>query len=430
MRLDLQQSVLPNGLRIASSKMPRVDGVSLGIWAAVGGLHEPARLNGASHFIEHLLFKGTAKRSARQLSLAIEGRGGTLDAYTQEDHTCFFARATSERLGLLMDVLADMLLRSRFAPRDVEKERGVILEEIAMYRDQPQQAVGEMLMAALWPRHALGRPLTGTEKSLAGLGRRELVDFMKARYAPRSIVIAAAGAVDHGELHDLAARHFGSLAPVRVPRPAAVPARWPQERMLCEYRETDQVHLALGFRTFGRHDPRRHALRVLSVLLGETMSSRLFQKIRERHGLAYAISSSMHLFDTTGVFSIEAGLDAERAVRAMDLVFGELRALCDRGPTPAELAMAREYVTGQTRLSLESSGTQMSWAGEQLVHLGRIIQPAEALRRIQNVEAVDVRRVAGGVLKAGRMSCAFIAPKGGPALELPLQQLAVRHLLS
>jgi predicted Zn-dependent peptidase len=383
----------------------------------VGGRHESARLNGASHFVEHLVFKGTAKRSAREISEAIEGRGGYFDAYTQEELTCYYARVTPEFLPQVFDVLADMVTAPRFAPGDISREREVICEEIAMYRDQPAQHVEEMLMASIWPDHPLGRPLTGTEEALKRIGRRELVRFKEQHYRPAGMVIGFAGNVSHRESVRLARKQFGRL-PAGPARPAPVAgADSAIVPFAVERRPIDQTHLSAGLHVFGRRDERRYALKLMSVILGENMSSRLFQVVREEHGLAYAISSGLHLFEDVGLFAVDAGLDVARTAQAARLIARELRRFRDEGPSKAVLQRAKDYTVGQLRLGLESTAAQAGWMAEQWLLFGRIGQPEETVARFAAITPDEVRAVAAAVLRAELLSVAVISPRPRREME-------------
>src|SRR4051794_8908513 len=320
-------SRLDNGLTIASAEMPHMTSVSLGFWVAVGSRYEPAELNGVCHFIEHLLFKGTRKRSARQISEAVEGIGGSLNAFTSEEATCFHARAGHERVEDVFEVLADMLLEPRFAPADINKERAVIKEEIAMYLDEPQHQVHETLNAAMWPGQPLGRPITGTPKTLDGISRAKLLRFFQGHYAAGTILIAAAGRIKHRQVLRAASRF------VRRCRSGERPALGPLQngqltsRIQLTTKKTDQTQLALGVRTCSRHDERRYALRLLNRILGENMGSRLFQIIREERGLAYSIYASPSFFEDTGDLVLSAGLDLGKLEKNLGLIIREIRRL-------------------------------------------------------------------------------------------------------
>ncbi|MFO1488628.1 MAG: pitrilysin family protein [Verrucomicrobiota bacterium] len=403
-------SQLPNGLRVATAEMPYMASVSLGIWVGVGSRYEPAELNGACHFIEHMLFKGTRRRSAEEISQAVEGVGGYLNAFTSEEMTCFHARAHADRFDELLDVLADMVLHSKFAPAELNRERDVIKEEVVMYRDQPQQHVQEILNATLWPDQPLGRSITGDEKALDALTRSKLLAYLKKNYLASNTIIVAAGNVSHRRVVKAASRLSRFFKPGA--RPGFAPSRNDQSAPrvnLCS-RKVEQTQIALGIRSCSRHDPRRHALRVLNTLLGENMSSRLFQVIREEHGLAYSIYSTPSFYEDTGDLVISAGLDTENLSRTLRLIFRELKRFIDTTPTVAELRRARDYTIGQIDLSLESTENQMNWLGEQLLGYGRIFQPGDVKRSLRAVSPADVRAAARDFFSPDRFNLALVSP--------------------
>jgi predicted Zn-dependent peptidase len=401
---------LPNGLVVVTAEMPHMSSVSLGLWVGVGGRYEPAELNGVTHFIEHLLFKGTRKRSAREISQAVEGIGGYLNAFTSEETTCFYSKALHDRFDELLDVLADMFLNSRFARTDIDKERGVIKEELAMYIDQPAQHVQELLNATTWPDQPLGRPLTGTEETLDRLSRRHLVGFQRSNYVAGATVVAAAGRLKHAQVVR-AVKRYASRFP-RGQRPRCAPARNSQTapRVRLFTKRTEQTQIALGIRTCSRHDERRFAVRLLNTILGENMSSRLFQVVREDLGLSYNIYSSVSFFDDTGDLVVSAGLDTENLQRVLKLVVREMKKLRERPPDPHEFRRARDYVLGQIDLGLESTENQMMWLGEQILGHGRVHAPEEVRRRITAVTAAEVRAVARDFFRSERLNLALVSP--------------------
>ena len=411
MLTDVGQSRLANGVRVITSSLPHVASVSIGIWVGVGARYEAGRVSGISHFIEHLLFKGTRRRSPRDISRAIEGRGGYLNAFTQEESTCYYARVTDDQLPKAFDVLADMYMHPRFDAADIDKERGVILEEIMMYRDQPHHVVQELLGQALWQRHALGRPVIGSPETLGRMTRRDIQAFKQRGYAPGNTVVAAAGRLDHDRCAALVARAMRGLRKRSVPGCRSVTERVGQSPIVIERRDIEQVHLAIGFRLFGRDDERRYALRVLNAVLGENMSSRLFQVVREKHGLAYSVHSSCHLYRDSGALVISAGLDRHRYRRAQELTLRELARLKNRPVGAGELKQAKDYVIGQTRLGLESTSQQMMWVGDGLLSRGRFVPPDEAIAKLAAVTAEDVQSVARDVLLPSRASFAMVAPE-------------------
>src|SRR5262245_52688487 len=326
--------------------MPQMLSVSVGVWVGIGSRYEPAPLNGVCHFIEHLLFKGTRKRSAKEISQAVEGIGGYLNAFTSEEITCFHARASADRFDELLEVLADMYLHSRFAPLDITKERDVIKEEVAMYLDQPQHHVQELLNATLWPDQPLGRPITGTNQSLDAMKREHLVNYLRDHYVSGSTLIAAAGKLKHQQIVKAVSRYAKGFKAGKRPRFAPARNQQSAPRIRLFTRKTEQTQLALGIRTCSRHDDRRYALRVLNTILGENMSSRLFQVVREDRGLAYSIYSAPSFFDDAGDLVISAGLDTDNVTQALSLILRELRRLTETPPGAAELRRARDYVLG------------------------------------------------------------------------------------
>jgi predicted Zn-dependent peptidase len=429
-------SVLPNGLRVATAEMPHMASVCIGLWAGVGSRHESARLNGAAHFLEHLLFKGTRRRTARRISGEVEALGGYLDAFTSEDHTCYFAKAEADRLPALADVLADLYQHSQMPPIEVERERGVIREEIMMYRDQPAQVAEELLAAAMWPAHPLGRPLAGTEESLAALRREDLLAFWRAGYHARSSVLAVAGNIRHADVLTQVAPLLAALPAGRQRgfarwRPGASPdstvkrRRTKQSvppgsapRVVVDRRDSEQVQLALGFVAPGRHDDDRFATRVLSALLGEKMDSRLFQSLRERRGLCYSVQSDLATFAETGLLSISAGLEAKHVPGALRLIRQELDRLCAEPVGARELRETRDYLVGQHRLGLESTTNQMMWLGESVLGHGRVIDPEEITRQLNRIDAAAIRAAACACGVAGFRALVAVGPLEHAAEEL------------
>ncbi|HTA29749.1 MAG TPA: pitrilysin family protein [Candidatus Cybelea sp.] len=401
---------LENGLMVATAEMPHMASVSLGIWVGVGGRYEPEALSGASHFIEHLLFKGTQRRSAREISQAVEGIGGYLNAFTSEEHTCFYAKVRHDQFGRVLDVLADMFLHSAFDPVEMDKEREVIKEELAMYVDQPQQYVQELLNATMWPDQPLGRSITGTIKSLDGLGREKLLDYQKQNYVAPATLVAVGGRITHREAVAAVGKYARKFA--RGARPSCAPAvsmqTKPALRLLSK--NTEQTQIALGIRACSRHDERRFALRLLNAVLGENMSSRLFQCVREEHGLAYSIYSANSFFDDAGDIVIAAGLDMDNLEKARRLILRELKRLAAQLVPAAELRRARDYLIGQLDLSLENSESQMMWAGEQWLGYGKIVHPDDFKKRLSAVTATQVRAAARDFFRPDRLNLALISP--------------------
>jgi predicted Zn-dependent peptidase len=410
MEFPYRLSRLPNGVRIASVEMPWMRSVSLGVWAGVGGRHESAEQSGISHFMEHLLFKGTKKRNAKRITESVEGLGGYLNAFTTEDHTCYYAKAGASHLPELCDVLGDMYLESQFAPGEIEREREVIREEILMYRDHPAQHAQELLTATMWPGHPLGRPLTGTVETIGRLKRPDFLGFRNRHYTGSTTIITVAGPVYHERAVELLSPIFGRLPNGRSPRFSRTRPKDGPARVSLFTQDTEQTHLAMGFHAVGRTDERRYALKLLSVILGENMSSRLFQKLRERHGFCYSVQTSMVTLAETGAIQVYAGLDANNLERAVRMILRELESICHKAPSRSELRKAQDYTIGQTFMGLESTSNQIMWMGESLLGYGKILDPTEIERKILNVTPQDVQRVACHCLNRVRLGVAVVGP--------------------
>lgn len=403
-------SRLSNELTIATAEMPHMVGVSVGLWVGVGSRYEPAELNGICHFIEHLLFKGTATRTAREISQAVEGVGGYLNAFTSEESTCFHARACCERFGELLDVLVDMLLNSQFAPADIAKEREVIKEEIAMYLDEPQHHVQELLNATLWPRQPLGRPITGTVKTLDAMRRADLLRYLHQHYVTGRTVIVAAGNITHQAVVKKMKRYTPRFTSGTAMRCAPARIEQNEPRLSLVTKPVEQTQIALGIRTCSRHDPKRYALRLLNTILGENMSSRLFQVIREDRGLAYSIYSTPSFFGDTGDLVISVGLDTDHLPEVLRLIIRELRRLARDAPAAAELKRARDYVLGQIDLGRENTDSQMNWVGEQWLGYGSVLEPQRIKKQLAKVSGAEVRSAAREFFKPERFNLALVSP--------------------
>jgi predicted Zn-dependent peptidase len=400
--------------------MPFAETVAAGIWAAVGGRHEPARLNGISHFIEHMLFKGTGRRSARRIMEEIEGVGGDINAYTAEERTCYYGVAAAEFFPRLSDVLCDIYTDPRMAASDIERERSVIGEEILMYRDEPSSHVQELLNWHFWPSHALGRPLTGTLETIESMGRDEFFAYRQTHYHARNTVFSAAGKIRHEEVVARAARLLERLPAGRAPRTKAPPDPPPHPRVVTEARDTQQTQVAIGLPGTSHHDPRRFALHILHILLGGNGSSRLFQQLRERRGICYSVSSHPNPFADTGMFNISIGLDARNLAKSLEIMLSEIRRIRECPPRPAELRRAKEYAIGISRMSLERTTAQNMRVGSSLLIYGGIMEPAEVHERIRAVTPDDVSKAAGRFLDPRHATVAVVGPnpQAGPIEEI------------
>ena len=407
-----QTTAFRNGIRVATCEMPHMKSVSVGIWVAVGGRHEPEECCGVSHFLEHLLFKGTKTRSAQRLTEEVEGVGGFINAFTTEDHTCFYAKAAARYFDVLADVLTDMFRNSVLAEEEIERERDVIREEILMYRDQPSQFSQELLSEVMWPRHALGRPLTGTLESIARIHRRDLIKYIDRNYNGRSTVITVAGCCQHEEVVERFRETMEDLPSGEPPSFDPWNGAKAVKRMAVAKEGTEQTHLALGYHAINRSDDRRHALKLFSVILGENMSSRLFQQLRERYAYCYSIHSGTLVLEDSGLMSICVGLEPSKLKSALRAIRLELERFCLEPPSAKEVRQAQEYTVGQNELSLESTTNQIMWMGESIIAYGQVIRPEEVQARVKEVTPEAVQAVARLCFDPNRMGLAVVGPVG------------------
>jgi len=421
--LEIKESVLSNGIRVVTNTIPHVGTASIGFWIGVGGRYESKKLSGISHFIEHLLFKGTTTRSAKQISEAIEGKGGYFNAFTQEDATCYYARICSSFIDDTLELLSDMYLNPKFDPDDIEKERRVIIEEMMMYRDQPHHIVQETLTEQLWANHPLGRPLIGPMNNVLRISQTDILHFKEKKYIPGNTVVALAGNVDHEACVARLGQLLGPEKTCRLPTFKKIERSTKQIPIRHKTKKIEQAHFALGIRLFGRRDPRRYPLKLLNVVLGENMSSRLFQIVREKHGMAYSVHSGVHLYDDSGALVISAGLDRKRCIPAIKLILKELQRIKDKKISVRELNMAKDYACGQLQIGLESTSSQMMWSGGQLTSLGYIQQPKSVIDKINAVTVQSLSKVARQVMKKQRISMTLLAPEDGKTSKEQLEEI-------
>ncbi len=406
----IQVTRLPSGLIVATETMERVETVSLGAYVATGTRGETAAENGASHFLEHMAFKGTARRSAAGIAEEIENVGGQINAYTAREQTAYYVKLLKEDLALGADIIGDILTHSAFAPEELERERGVILQEIGQANDTPDDIIFDRFQEVAYPDQPMGRPVLGTEQGIAGMGRDVLTGYMRRHYAAGNIVVAAAGALTHDAVVDLARQHFADL-PSAMPG-ALVPGAY-RGGEFREARELDQVHIVLGFPSVAYGDPDYYPVLLLSTLLGGGMSSRLFQEIREKRGLVYSIYSFAAPFMDGGLFGIYAGTGEAEAEELVPVTLEELRKV-QNNVTEAELHRARAQVKASLLMSLESTGSRCEQVARQIQVFGRIVPTAETVAKLNAVTVDSVRRAAIRVFRAAPTLAAM-----GPADKVP-----------
>jgi predicted Zn-dependent peptidase len=398
-------------VRIVTEAMPSVRSVALGLWIGTGSRGEADEQAGLSHLLEHLLFKGSAKYESLEIDQMFDAMGGELNAGTGKETTSVFARVIDEHVPEAFDILADIVFRPAF--KEIDSERAVILEEIAMYEDDPQEKVFDVLGRAVFGDHPLGRAIIGRAQVIAQTPPEEIARFHASRYTPANVVIAAAGAVDHEALVELAAERVPSASSASAPAPPPAPPDGVQARRRFERKDTEQYHLCLGGRGISRHDDRRFALRVLDTIFGGTSSSRLFQEIRERRGLAYAVYSFMSSYQDTGQVGLYVGTRSENLGEAMATVGSELERLSEEPVTDEELRRAKENLKGRIVLSLESTGARMNRLGSEVLAGAPLLSLDEVTARIDAVTTEDLSVLARELWVPERLSAAGIGPDEG-----------------
>ncbi len=407
--MSVETAQLPGGLRIVSDRMDSVETVSLGVWVNAGTRNEPAEVNGVSHLLEHMAFKGTDRRSALDIAAEIEDVGGQLNAYTSRETTVYYATVLKENLELGLDIVSDILLHSTFDDKELARERAVVLQEIGQANDTPDDIIFDWFQEAAFPDQPLGRPVLGTEEIIGSMPRDALVKYMGSQYGADRMVLAAAGNLDPDLLVTLADRFFADVGPGAERTAEAGRYRGGDWR---EVRDLEQAHVVLGFEGVGYDDPDYYPLAVYSTALGGGMSSRLFQEVREKRGLVYSIYSFSSSYTDCGLFGLYAGTGAEELGELMDVVGDELRRSADDLMEPAELARARMQIKAGVLMSLESTSSRAERLARHTLVYGRPLSIAEISERIDAVSAEDVRRVAKRML-ATAPTLAALGPVDG-----------------
>lgn len=408
-----EKSVLENGLRIITSTMPHTRSVAISVFVGAGSRYETDELAGVSHFLEHLLFKGTTLRpTPRDIAEAIEGVGGVINGATDKELTMYWVKVPIQHFALAMDVLFDALLHSRLDAEDVEKERAVISEEIAMIEDNPSDLVGVLIDEVLWPNHPLGREIAGTRESVSWLTQEQLRAYLQRQYVPANCVLAVAGNISHQQVVDTTRRLTAAW-------PSAEPATWlparngqTQPRLSLRSKRTEQGQLSLAVPAYPADHPDRYALDILNTILGEGMSSRLFLEIRERLGLAYDVQSYVNYLQDAGALVIAAGVDPKRIGPAIEASLAELARLKD-GVPESELVKAREFMKGRLLLRMEDTRAVASWLGGQELLHREILTPDEVIARLDAVAQDDLRRVANDLFRTEKLNLAVVGPYRG-----------------
>jgi predicted Zn-dependent peptidase len=408
-----EAAALSNGMRVVLAPC-EAESVAFGLFVASGSRHESAKTAGISHFIEHMLFKGTPTRRPVDISRAIEGRGGNFNACTGEESTCFFAHLPSEYLSDAVSVISDMYLNATIPDGEFEREKQVVLEEIKMYADDPDSVAAENLQRALFPRNQVGAPVAGGPDSLVPMRPADLRRYIRSHYTPDATVAVVVGSFDPEKALAVVERHLGSGA-IRRRKSAAVatPVDFtvPPIVEMRAAKDVMQTQLAVGYRTFGSSDPRKYAATVMDAILGRGMSSRLFQEVREKRGLSYDIGSRMQLFSDAGMFTVSAGLDGAKAGLALKTIDRELDRIRTKKVPSAELARTKEFLVGNFRLSHEKTVSKLFFYGSTMLAFGRLVTTDEQVEAVRAVTAADVQAVANEILRPEARSVSWVVPK-------------------
>jgi len=416
MPLNVRKKVLKNGLVVATEGMPHLRSVSLGVWIKCGSRLEDARNTGISHFIEHLLFKGTRRRSAAQIAEATDSIGGHLDAFTEKEYVGFYAKVMDEHLPLAFDLLSDLVLNPAFPSVEVRRERNVIFEEINMVEDSPQELVLDLYMESFWKEHPLGRPISGTKKTVARITRNDVKEFFENNYNAGNMIVAVAGNIRHRQVQRLAERYFSHLKQGA----AADPGLPPRVHAGCSVRhkpQLEQTHVCLGTLSPSILSKERYCAHLLCNILGGGMSSRLFQNIRERRGLVYSIHSMLNLYRDAGTLIVYAGAAPEKATEVVHLVLKEFKKLRENLGAPQELKRAKDYIKGSILLSLESSSSRMTQLAQQLLYYDRFYSLKEILEAVDRVTARDIRNLANTMFDNKTLALTALSSRNGRDLK-------------
>jgi predicted Zn-dependent peptidase len=405
---EYRKGLLPNGIRVVTERMSHVRSVAVGVWVETGSRHEPEGRAGMSHLIEHLVFKGTATRSAEMIARTMDSVGGQMDAFTTKEHTCFYVQVLDEHLPLAVDLLTDILLHPLFDAEELEREKSVVLQEIKMVEDTPDDLIHDLFAAHVWEGHPLGRPILGTREAVIGYGRDAIHTHFVEHYAPPKIIIAVAGNVTYDRVLELFGAGFDGFRRQPIERPNTVPVMKPGVNIV--QKELEQVHVVMGFPGLSHSAPERYALFLLNDIIGGSMSSRLFQEVRERQGLVYSIHSGAQAFRDTGTLYIYAATDAPNFSKVLKSILKEIRDLKKHGVREDELRRAKDHLKGSLMLSLESTSSRMNRLAKHELHFGSFLTMAAMLAAIDAVRHEEVQVLVSQLLDEDRLALTTYGP--------------------
>ncbi len=403
-----KKDVLPNGVRILTETVPHVQSVSVGVWAGSGARCEDDTNQGVSHFLEHMLFKGTESRTAKQIADEFDSVGGQLNAFTEKEYTCYFARVLKEHLPMAVGVLSDMFLNSKLDPSEIELEKGVVLEEIKRHEDSPDDLIHDMFAQLVWSGHPLGRPVLGTSETVGNLTREDLVSFIRSRYAPDTVVVAAAGNLVHEEFVEQVAGLYGGLTGSKLDLSRTAPLFSAETVMT--HKDTEQVHFCIGTRGYSHLDDAKYPLALIDTILGGGMSSRLFQEIRETRGLAYSIGSYSASYNEGGLFAVYCGTSLDHMEEVLKVVREQFDDMGANGVSDLELTRAKNQIKGALVLGQENMSNRMMRMAKSELYYGCIIPMEELIGKVTNVTHTDVKEVARRLFIESDFPMAAIGP--------------------
>ena len=405
------RDVLDNGLRLLTETMPQVRSVTIGVWLTRGSRHEPADLGGIAHFVEHMLFKGTATRSAEDIAQEIDSIGGQLDAFTAKEYASYYIKVLDEHLPLAIDILSDVVRRPAFRGSDLEREKKVIVEEIKMVEDTPDDLVHEVFTQSFWEGHPLARPILGGKESVESLTEAQLREYFAGAYTADNFIVSAVGNIEHARVRELIERAFDGLPVAGRAVVEETPVVVPQS--IVRAKDIEQCHLCMGVGGYPQNHDDRYVSYVLNILLGGSMSSRLFQNVREKRGLAYAVFSGLSAYRDAGAFTVYAGCANETLGEVIDLIVKELREIKQEPVPEAELRRAKDHLKGSLMLSLENTASRMSHLARQEIYFDRQFGLDETLAGIERVSSADLERVAQDLFSAAGLAATVLGPLDG-----------------
>jgi len=405
-----RKTVLPNGVRIITEEIEHVRSAAIGLWVGAGSRDEREGYEGISHFMEHMFFKGTEHRTAQALAESLEAVGGQLNAFTTKEYTCYYAKVLDEDLDLAIDVLSDMFFHSLFDEKEIEKEKNVVIEEIKMYEDSPDELIHDIFSEHVWNEHPLGKPILGTEESIRGLSRDKIKQFLSEHYAPDNVVIAVAGKIKHEDVVAKLSDQFGTFQ--RGGRRVLEGTPTGQTVEHYQKKDTEQMHILLGVPGLGQDDDDIYAMHIFNNILGGGLSSRLFQEIREQRGLAYSVYSYHSTYVDTGLFAIYAGTSPKNTKEVIECILQELKEIRQQGITAGELARTKAQIKGGLYLGLEAVSSQMSRLGKTELTYNRVLSPEEVIGKLEKVTLEDVSRLIGRLWQREKISIMTLGPDG------------------